>query len=312
MHYETIILFLSLAIATLLCIVIYQQVTFRHGLSHKLWEVERSLKKILDTISGEQVMAFTDCDALIALIAQIDRLLDDRQSLHVRYLRSEEASRKMLSNISHDIKTPLTVLLGHLEILRLRMPEEPALEKAERKAKQVMAMIDEFFTLAKLEAGDTDLPLGRIGINELCRQAVLDRYDLLTRQGFAVDLAISESTFFVWGNADAIERILSNLLSNALRYGSDGKYIGIALRTDEHFVYVDVADRGKGIEANAAGNVFDRLYTLEDSRSREVQGNGLGLTIAKNLAIRMDGELTFASTPNIKTVFTLKLKRLSY
>lgn len=105
---------------------------------------------------------------------------------------------------------------------------------------------------------------------------------------------------------------MNNLLSNAIRYGSDGKYIGFFLREDKRYVYIDVADKGKGIGKEFAASVFERLYTMEDSRNRQIQGNGLGLTIAKNLAKQMGGDILLESEPGIKTVFTVKLKKVLY
>ena len=81
------------------------------------------------------------------------------------------------------------------------------------------------------------------------------------------------------------------------------------MREREGYVYIDITDRGKGIEKAFARHVFDRLYTLEDSRNREIQGNGLGLTIAKNLAIQLGGDIDLESEPHVKTTFTVKLKK---
>ncbi|RKJ31526.1 ATP-binding protein, partial [bacterium 1XD42-8] len=126
---------------------------------------------------------------------------------------------------------------------------------------------------------------------------------------FMVDIFIPEDNLFVQGDRDAINRILSNVISNALRYGKDGKYIGFTLRESENHVYIDVIDKGKGIEKEFALSVFERLYTMEDSRNRKIQGNGLGLTIAKNLANQLEGDIFLESEPNVKTIFTVKLKK---
>ena len=84
------------------------------------------------------------------------------------------------------------------------------------------------------------------------------------------------------------------------------------MRQDKSNVYIDVVDKGKGIEQEFASNVFDRLYTMEDSRNREIQGNGLGLTIAKNLAKQLEGDIFLDSIPNVKTTFTVSLKKITY
>lgn len=309
----TIIFFLSACIAVLICIVLYQQFAFRTGTQIKLKKISQKLEEIQDTDSDENVMVFTDNKVLMDLAAQINRLLENQRKVKVDYRRSEISSKKMLSNISHDIKTPMTVILGYLEIMRLNSSgENEMLLKVEQKAQRVMELINQFFTLAKLEAGDTQITISKIDVCEACRENVLDFYELLTQREFQVDVDIPEEAVFIRGNKDALQRILFNLISNVVRYGSDGKYMGMFLRSDEKYIYIDVVDKGKGIERAFAQNVFERLFTMEDSRNREIQGNGLGLTIAQNLAHQLGGEIILESEPSVKTTFTVKLRKFSY
>ena len=309
----TIIFFLSACIAVLICIVLYQQFAFRTGTQIKLKKISQKLEEIQDTDSDENVMVFTDNKVLMDLVAQINRLLENQRKVKVDFRRSEIASKKMLSNISHDIKTPMTVILGYLEIMRLNgSGENEMLLKVEQKARRVMELINQFFTLAKLEAGDTDIEISKIDVCEVCRENVLDFYELLTQKEFRVEVDIPEEAVFVRGNKDALQRILFNLISNVVRYGTDGKYMGIFLRSDKKYIYIDVVDKGKGIDKAFAQNVFERLFTMEDSRNREIQGNGLGLTIAQNLAHQLGGEIILDSEPNVKTTFTVKLGRFAY
>ena len=281
------------------------------GLNAKLRQISKKLSDIMEHDTDEKVMAFTDNRALQELCAQINRLLADRREIKADYRKKEISYKKMLSNISHDIKTPLTVILGYLEMMRLADGQNEELRKVEAKAGQVMELIDQFFTLAKLEAGDMELEIGAVNISELCRESMLGYYDILQGKDFTVELSIPETDLFARGEARAVSRILNNLLSNAVRYGSDGKYIGLSLRESEGNVYIDITDKGRGIEKAFARNVFDRLYTLEDSRNREIQGNGLGLTIAKNLALQMGGDIFLESEPYVKTTFTVKLKKMT-
>ncbi len=279
------------------------------GTRAKLKEITEKLSEILEQDTDEQIMVFTDDKVLMELCGQMNLLLLDRQKIKADFRKQEIGSKKMLSNISHDIKTPLTVILGYLEIMRLRDCEDVTLQKVEAKAKQVMDLIDQFFTLAKLEAGDKKIEMVKINISELCRETVLGYYDILIQKNYAVDIIIPEQQIFAQGDMESINRILNNLLSNAIRYGSDGKYIGLFVREDLDFVYIDVVDKGKGIEKQFAASVFERLYTMEDSRNRSIQGNGLGLTIARNLARQMGGDLLLQSEPGVRTVFTVKLRR---
>lgn len=319
MRERTVLFLLMLCIIlciVLLAVVFYQRFVFPAGIRRKLREINDKLREISDTDSDEHIMVFTENRELMELAAQINRLLEDRLKMKADYRRSQMASKKMLSNISHDIKTPMTVILGYLEIMRLH--GEPAgemlemLQKTERKAKNVMDLINQFFTLAKLEAGDTDIVLSRIDVCEVCRESILDFYGILSSGGFQVEVDVPEDAVYAQGNEEALQRILYNLLSNVVRYGADGKYLGIFLRTDEKSVYIDVTDKGKGIDKPFADSVFDRLFTMEDSRSRKVQGNGLGLTIVKSLVAELGGSIRLDSTPYEKTTFTVKLKRIIY
>lgn len=309
---ETIIFFLAVASCLLFLVVLYQRFVFGKGIQAKIRRINKKLEEILETGSDEKVMVFTDNPVLMELGGQINRLLIDRQKIRADFKREEISSKKMLANISHDIKTPLTVILGYLEIMRLNHEDHEMLKKVQTKANQVMDLINQFFTLAKLESGDTNINLGKVNINEICRENVLEFYDILLQKDFDVDLFIPETAIFVQGDKEALQRILYNLLSNVIRYGSDGKYLGVFLRQDKGNVYIDVVDKGKGIEQEFASNVFDRLYTMEDSRNREIQGNGLGLTIAKNLAKQLEGDIFLNSIPNVKTTFTVSLKKITY
>lgn len=301
--------FLICAVMILLFVVLYQNFACTKDMQAKLKKMSKELSDIVESDSDEKIMVFTDDQALMDLCGQINRLLLDRQRIKRNFRKQEISSKKMLSNISHDIKTPLTVILGYLEIMRLNHADDEALQKVEAKAEQVMEIINQFFTLAKLEAGDMNIETARINISEICRESILSFYDILQGKNFAVDIFIPENDIFVQGEKNAIGRILSNLISNAVRYGSDGNYIGFTLRESGRHVYIDVTDKGKGIEKEFALSVFERLYTMEDSRNRKIQGNGLGLTIAKSLANQLGGDIFLDSVPDVRTTFTVKLKK---
>lgn len=313
MSEATIIFFLTICVGILVCVILYQQFAFRTGTQAKLRAISDKLKEIIEKDSDEQITVFTENKDLMELAAQINALLEKYLKTKADYRRSEITSKKMLSNISHDIKTPMTVILGYLEIMQLsETPSGEMLKKVERKAQSVMELINQFFTLSKIESGDMDIELSRVDICEICRESVLDFYELLSNKKFYVKVDMPETPIYIQGNKEALQRILFNLISNVIRYGADGKYLGISLRDDDRNVYVDVTDKGKGIDRAFADSIFDRLFTMEDSRNRNIQGNGLGLTIAKNLAQRLGGTITLESIPHVKTTFTVRLKKISF
>ena len=313
MSEATIIFFLTICVGILVCVILYQQFAFRTGTQAKLRAISDKLKEIIEKDSDEQITVFTENKDLMELAAQINALLEKYLKTKADYRRSEITSKKMLSNISHDIKTPMTVILGYLEIMQLSETlSDEMLKKVERKAQSVMELINQFFTLSKIESGDMDIELYRVDICEICRESVLDFYELLSNKKLYVKVDMPETPIYIQGNKEALQRILFNLISNVIRYGADGKYLGISLRDDDRNVYVDVTDKGKGIDRAFADSIFDRLFTMEDSRNRNIQGNGLGLTIAQNLAQRLGGTITLESIPHVKTTFTVRLKKISF
>ncbi|MEC0180342.1 sensor histidine kinase [Paenibacillus peoriae] len=280
-------------------------------------DVRTLLERIVTVNHAEKLLYVTDDAELQRLMTEINRLLDLNLRVSVDYNRSQIAMRKMISNISHDLKTPLTVVLGYAEMLDGDpniSPEERTklLSKIHQKTNEAIELIGSFFSLAKLEANDTDIPLTRLEVGELCRRGILEFYDLLTAQGVAVHIDIPEHPVYALGNEGAFGRVLNNLISNAIRYGSDGRTLGLTLSEQQDTVRIEVWDRGKGIQEPEQDKVFERMYTLEDSRNKAIQGSGLGLTIAKRLVETMNGEIQLTSKPYKQTVFSFTLKKINY
>lgn len=305
-----------LIIIILICII-FLQYKSKTLLTSNIKYIHKKLSNIMENETSERLMIVTDNEDIITLLEKINDILDRNQMNLAKYTKTEISMRKMLSNISHDLKTPLTVVLGYIETMRydssISMEErEKLLSRVQDKALEVLELINKFFDLAKLESGDKEIHLTRVNMNEVCKRNILGFYDILTSKNFEVLLDIPEDNIYAIGNVEALDRIINNLISNAIRYGSDGKILGLSLRYDENYTYVDIWDRGKGIDEFNQDRVFERMYTLEDSRNRKYQGSGLGLTITKRLVEGMVGEISFISKPFEKTVFSVKLKRIIY
>ncbi|QNK58982.1 sensor histidine kinase KdpD [Paenibacillus sp. PAMC21692] len=264
--------------------------------------------------STERILLTTESHAVRELLVGINDLLDRAGKSAADYAMTERAMRKMLANVSHDLRTPLTVVLGYAEMLakNVNMTAEERLrllEKVHRKTEEVLELMNAFFDLAKLESGDSELELSMVDAGEVCRNGVLAFYDLLSDQGLEVDIKLPEEPVWLYANEEALGRILNNLLSNAVRYGSDGGYLGLSLYAEGSEAVIEVTDRGRGIDAADQDRVFERLYTLDDSRNKHSQGSGLGLTITKRLAERMGGVIGVSSLPFVRTTFKLTMPR---
>ncbi|WP_397386360.1 sensor histidine kinase [Paenibacillus sp. RRE4] len=307
----------SLAVSTILLLsaVIALASKLRKRSTH-LTYIHNKVSGILEQGSFERLLVF-DSDAQVSrLLNDMNRLLEHAHLAKADYANQEKEMRHMLSNISHDLKTPLTVVLGYSETLlhssSLTDEERRGMtEKIQDKAQEVLRLMHSFFDLAKLESGDRQLELSRVNISELCRVKMLSFYELLTKLGLQVELSIPEQDVFVRANEEALDRVLDNLITNAMKYGADGKELGIAILNREgEPVTVQVWDRGKGIPEQEHSRVFERMYTLEDSRNRMYQGSGLGLTITKRLVERMGGRIEVHSVPHQRTVFSFTLEEM--
>lgn len=304
-------------LVVLLAAVIALQYRSHRERSANLLEIRHRLNEIVARDTGEKLLVFTDDRALIPVLIEINGLLEHNQQRAADFLTMEQSMRRMLSNISHDLKTPLTVVLGYIETIRLdpdMSAEEKAalLSKLHAKAGEVLELINRFFDLAKIESGDKPIPLTRIHMNEVCGRNVLAFYDTLTVQGFEVVIDIPDKPLLAHGNEEAMDRVLNNLIANAIRHGGEGKIVGLTLRGEDEYVYVEVWDRGKGIAEHLHDRVFERMYTLEDSRNKSFQGSGLGLTITKRLVEAQGGSIGIRSKPGEQTLFTVKLNRSFY
>lgn len=297
----------------LLFIIVIVMVFRQHARNRQLAYIHEKLNSIMDKDTYERLLVFNSDAQIGQLLIDMNRLLDHAHRAGARFANQEIEIRRMLSNISHDLKTPLTVVLGYSETLlhsrQLEVKErEEMTSKIHDKAQEVLRLVHSFFDLTKLEAGDTEMVLSRVNASELCRLKLLSFYDMLASLGMDLELSMPDEDLYVRGNAEALERVLDNLITNAMKYGIDGRMLGLTLEpTDDRKVMIHVWDKGKGIPEKEHHRVFERMYTLEDSRNRLYQGSGLGLTITKRLVEHMGGHIVLRSVPYERTVFTISL-----
>jgi signal transduction histidine kinase len=311
------ILFLTVTMGLLIMVIGWQSY-LHHKRSQSILEISNRVSDILQHETAEKVLVSTGDDPVRQLLIQINRLLDNKQKVFADYARTKDSQRKMISNMSHDLKTPLTVILGYTEKLNQQhaltpQEKEQLMERLNDKVNSLISLLNQFFDLVKIESEDYDIPLSKISLSEVCKSSVLEYYDLLVSNNLQVQIDIPERPCFFLGNKDALQRILSNLISNAIRYGSDGGVFGLTVREEGGFVAVDVWDRGKGIAEIHQERVFERLYTLDDARNPQFQGSGLGLSITKRLTEEMNGSICLSSSQSERmTTFTCKFKQLTY
>jgi signal transduction histidine kinase len=307
------LIYILLTTLVLISSILVKEMIEKRKILQQLHGITSDLEEILSNDTDEKIMLFTDEKKISALIEQLNRALEVSQKVRIDYRKLDLKSKYMLSNISHDLKTPLTVIQGYLEIMTMdENNNAKMLNKVTAKTNQLMELMDKFFTLAKIEAGDIDLTKTTIQLCEFCRTTIIDFYEILIENEFQVDIQIPEKEIQVFSNEDALKRILNNLITNAIRYGNEGKYLGLVIQEKEKEIIIEVIDKGRGINKSETERIFDRLYTMDDSRNQLIQGNGLGLTIVKELAEKINAKIHVESEAHVRTAFILTLEKIDY
>ena len=294
----------------LLLILILQQV------QHK--KLEREISYIIDrltslSITSENgfVLIPTDNDSIKKLGVALNTLLQEFYTKKSEFDQSKQAMAQVLTNISHDIRTPLTVLKGNSEILsnitnNPSMPENvhAMATKIDRKVDDLISTINDYFTMSKIASGDLAFKLKKENVSRLCQDTILDYYDLLEQKQFEVDIQIPDTPIFAYIDKEALQRILKNLIENVIRHGGDGKYISLRLTISNGKSIIEIEDHGKGMSPQQKKQIFVRNYTTAPKSS----GSGLGLAISKRLAEQIGAELEVYSVQNERTIFSTILK----
>lgn len=294
----------------LLLILIWQQIQHKK-LEQEINYITDRLTSLSITSENGFVLIPTDNDSIKKLGAVLNILLQNFYTKKAEFEQSKQAMAQVLTNISHDIRTPLTVLKGNSEMLS-NITNDPSMPenvhamaaKIDRKADDLISTINDYFTMSKIASGDLPIKLKKENVSRLCQDTILDYYDLLEQKQFEVDIQIPDTPIFAYTDNEALQRILKNLIDNAIRHGGDGKYLSLRLTTSNGNSIIAIEDHGNGMSPQQEKQIFARNYTT----ARKSSGSGLGLAISKRLAEQIGAELEVHSVQNEQTTFSIILK----
>lgn len=279
--------------------------------------IAEKLDEIIMKDECEYILVSSDHKNVQSVAVAINRLLERYFCGQIKHKKSEESLMRMMTNISHDLRTPLTVLKGYVEILReksktIEIPCEmnQIIIKLSQKTQESVRMVTQFFEMTKLKSGDTILNILQINICALCGEIIMEYFDLLTEQGYRVDISLPETPIYIETDKNACIRILKNLIDNAIKYGGEGNFLGLKIQEIGKNVMVFLEDHGRGIDGREKELIFNRTYMQEKNRKQSFQSSGLGLSISKELAMHIGAEIRVESEPWKKTVFTIKFRKL--
>ncbi|MCY9590653.1 sensor histidine kinase [Paenibacillus chitinolyticus] len=216
----------------------------------------------------------------------------------------------LLSNLSHDLRTPLTMILGYAETIRAGLyKDEKELQASAKvllqRSRYIDKLLDQLLDITRQDEGNLELHVDLHNVSEMMRKVAADYLMFLEGQNFTVEVNIPDEDIQAWIDASLIERALRNLLDNAIRYGSEGHYLEVGLTEKYDALFMTVIDKGRGIPLQDQKHVFERFYRVDGSRKGE--GLGIGLSIVQEIISLHDGSITFTSVPFERTVFEVQL-----
>lgn len=294
---------LSLAVAAVSLLVCYLSI---RQVKKKIQETLDVLAEIKQGNGNRRVLAASG--ELAAPIAyEINDIVASYEKELVSLRRAEEANKQLMTSLSHDVRTPLTTLIGYLDAVHKGVvtgrEKDEYTEIARRKAYDLKEYIDALFDWFKLNSDELILKPEVVETTELTRNLLIDWIPVLEDKQIAYNLDIPEQPIRVQLDTDAYGRILNNLVQNVVAH-SQATEIGISVSRQDREMALLVWDNGVGMEKKDLQHIFERLYKCDQGRSQK--GSGLGLAITHQLVEKMGGTITVASTPGKGTTFAVR------
>lgn len=294
----TILLFLLIIFCAVLLLSIRKQKKELHEISEILRDLNAgnlNRKILLDSASSLSEIGFG-----------INLLAKRSQDKLIALQKAEEAEKALMTGLSHDLRTPLTTLIGYLEAVDFRKADsrerETYIKTALQKAYDLKSCIDTLFEWFRLSSNEELFEFFIYDMVELTRDILADWIVIFEEKHILYEIDIPEQDIRLAVDKGAYARILNNLIQNTLTH-SRATEIQISLKKEDDRVQICVSDNGIGIPPAEISHIFERLYKC--GKSRTGKGSGIGLAIVQKLVEKMGGSITVTSEPSVRTVFLI-------
>ena len=218
---------------------------------------------------------------------------------------------KFLSSISHELRTPLTTIIGYADMLNRRGTQNveitnKALETIGKEAQRLLRLVDDVLVINKYEKLDFDMVFSDMDVDDVLRELIEAMRIKSLKYGINIIYTATDIPPIL-GDYDRIKQVFINVLDNAIKYSYEGSRINVAASVVNQYVRIDIRDYGMGVPENMIGNVFEAFYRVDEERSREKGGVGLGLSIVKQIVEKHGGEVILSSKDNEGTLVSILL-----
>lgn len=281
----------------------YHQMELRHIISELHYIANGHLDHRINFNSSGSTQSVVD--SVNALVDSVIASLDEERAI-------EKSKDDLITNVSHDLRTPLTSILGYLGLIQdkqYRSTDDVLkyTEIAYLKAKQMKSLVDNLFEYTKVRQADTKLSYNRIDLTQMMEQLVAAFELDAGKHGLKISTDEPAESMFIEADAEKLGRVFNNLISNAIKYGVGGQNIYLRAKfVSDDEAKIDVLNDGPRIPAKALNQIFERFYRVEESRNKDTGGSGLGLAIAQSIVALHGGYIDVTSDDEF-TVFSIHL-----
>lgn len=276
-------------------------------------EISRAMQNISEGDLNTAVEVIGD-NELSEMAESLNKMAENIRELMDKEREAERTKNELITNIAHDLRTPLTSIIGYLELLSssrqaAMTPElqQKYIDIAYTKAKRLEKLIEDLFGFTKMTYGKVSMKVGQVDMIKLLSQLLEEFYPSFADKNLTYELTSNVPVQMICADANLLARLFDNLINNAIKYGAEGKRILVDIHGEEELVTVSITNYGHVIPPEELPLIFNKFYRVEQSRSVTTGGTGLGLAIAKNV-VDMHGGTIQVSSDLHGTVFTVKLK----
>lgn len=250
-------------------------------------------------------------DEFAAMAANLNVMQKNVRRLMEKEREAEHTKNDLVSSVAHDLRTPLTSIIGYLGWVRTQkeldeVTREKYIDIAYSKALRLEQLTNELFGFVKLEHNEMTLRVGRLDLVQLMEQMLDEMTPSFVKNDLTVKFLHSKEHMLIEADGDLLARLFANLLNNAVKYGKDGKQIRVKIDESGAYVVTRIINYGHVIPKNELEAIFRKFYRTEQSRSRDTGGTGLGLAIAEQIVELHHGEIRVKSDLQ-GTVFEVEL-----
>ena len=268
-------------------------------------EMTEVLTEVKDGNGNRRILSAAN-ELVAPLAYEINEIVLAYENRLLELHKMEETNRQLMTSLSHDVRTPLTTLIGYLDAAHKGIvtgkDREDYIETARRKSHDLKEYIDVLFDWFKLNSNEFAIEIQMVEAAELTRDILIDWIPIFENKQIDYNIDIPEQPFWVRLDSDCYMRILNNLIQNVIAHSRADK-TEIVLSKEKGSMQIRITDNGIGIEKEDLKHIFERLYKCDKGRSEK--GSGLGLSIVHQLVEKMNGTITAESTQGKGTQFTL-------